>query len=225
MTVVAVSKWLKGEAEKSILAGNGHKITFIYNWIDHNKFHPASTEQIDSFKRKYKLDSDYKYLISVSQSWDKGTSRFKDAIELANRLPSDYRLLLVGKAANDVCFPDSVTHIPYISNSDELSAAYSFATAYVHLSVEDTFGKVIAEAMSCGTVPIVFDSTACGEIPGPYGIVIPPHDVKAIIHRLSEVDSIQKRKTEMLCFVSDNYDYQTNAEEYLEQYRRLITDY
>ena len=222
MTVVAVSKWLKGEAEKSILAGNGHKVTFIYNWIDHNKFHPASVEQIVSFINKYRLVSSYKYLISVSQSWEKGTSRFKDAARLAMKLPSEYRLLLVGKAAKGVVFPESVIHIPYISNSEELSAAYSFATAYVHLSVEDTFGKVIAEAMSCGTIPMVFDSTACGEIPGPYGIVVPAHDIDSFINRLSEIDDLHRKKDDMLQFVSEKYDYRTNAQKYIKLYEELL---
>ena len=65
MTVVAVSQWLMHEAEKSILAGNGHKITYIYNWIDDKKFHPATEEQINSFYQKYHLNSQIKYLISA----------------------------------------------------------------------------------------------------------------------------------------------------------------
>ena len=222
MTVVAVSKWLMHEAEKSILAGNGHKITYIYNWIDDKKFHRSTPEQIQQFLEKYHLSKDYKYLISVSQGWDKNASRFIDAVRLAEALPEGYRLILVGSVASGTEIPSPIIHIPYINGSEELSAAYSMAEAYVHFSVEDTFGKVIAEAMCCGTVPITFDSTACGEVPGPYGIVVPPHDVEAIVKQLPRLDEMKKDKDKMLQYVRDNYDYETNAHKYIELYKELI---
>ena len=222
MTVVAVSQWLMHEAEKSILAGNGHKITYVYNWIDDKKFHPASEEKISSFYEKYHLNHNTKYLISVSQGWDKNASRFKDAERLASLLPDGYKLVLVGSTVRDTVIPDNIIHIPYIADSKELSAAYTMAEAYVHLSVEDTFGKVTAEAMSCGTIPIAFNSTACGEIAGPYGIVVAPHEVKAIINALPTIPSLKEKKEDLRQYVRDNYGYQTNASKYLELYEELI---
>lgn len=222
MTVVAVSQWLMREVEKSMLAGNGHKITYIYNWIDDKKFHQATEEQIKDFYQKYHLNSQIKYLISVSQGWDKNASRFKDAKKLATLLPDGYKLILVGSTARNTVIPNNIIHIPYIADSKELSAAYSIAEAYVHLSVEDTFGKVTAEAMSCGTIPIAFNSTACGEIAGPYGIVVAPHDVKAIINALPIIPSLKEKRDDILQYVRDNYEYQTNASKYLELYKELI---
>ena len=222
MTVVAVSQWLMHEAEKSILAGNGHLITYIYNWIDSNKFHRASDEQISRFYQKYNLFPNKKYLISVSQGWDQKRSRFKDALALAQALPDDYKLILVGGTARGTSIPSPILHIPYIEGSEELSAAYSMAEAYVHLSVEDTFGKVIAEAMCCGTVPITFDSTACGEIPGPYGIVVAPHDTDSIVKSLPRLAELKEKKEEMLQYVRKNYDYHTNAKKYIELYNELL---
>lgn len=222
MTVVAVSQWLMHEAEQSILAGNGHKITFIYNWIDQKRFYSASDEQIEAFCDKYHLDRKQKYLISVSQGWNKDASRFKDAARLAEILPKDYQLVLVGSTAVGTSMPPSVIHIPYISDSNDLCAAYTLSEAYIHLSVEDTFGKVIAEAMCCGTVPITFDSTACGEVPGPYGIVVKPHDVDAIVKALPSLSEKKQKKDEMLKYVQDNYDYRTNAQKYIELYQELL---
>ncbi|MCR4614110.1 MAG: glycosyltransferase [Bacteroidaceae bacterium] len=222
MTVVAVSKWLMHEAEQSILAGNGHRITYIYNWIDYNKFHRSSDEQISLFYKKYKLSPEKKYLISVSQGWDKNSSRFRDAQALAKALPDNYKLILIGGTARGTEIPAPILHIPYIEGNEELSTAYSMADSYVHLSVEDTFGKVIAEAMCCGTVPITFDSTACGEIPGPYGIVVAPHDIDAIVKSLSHLDELKENKDEMLQYVRDNYDYHTNAAKYIDLYKELL---
>ena len=224
MTIVAVSKWLKEEAEQSMLNGNGHKITYVYNWIDYQKFHCATTDEIGSFMKKYNLDPNYKYLISVSQGWDKNASRYKDAEKLSKILPSGYKLILVGGLVRNTTIPEQIIHIPYINGNAELSAAYSLAEAYIHLSVEDTFGKVIAEAMSCGTVPITFDSTACGEVPGPYGIVVKPHDVEAIVESLPRLEKLKKQRDKIVQYVRDNYDYQTNAHKYIELYKELLNN-
>lgn len=222
MTIVAVSKWLKEQAEQSMLNGNGHKVTYVYNWIDYQKFHRATTDEVDSFKKKYNLEPNYKYLISVSQGWDRNASRYKDAERLSKILPPEYRLILVGGLARNTTIPEPIIHIPYISGNAELSAAYSMAEAYVHFSVEDTFGKVIAEAMSCGTVPITFDSTACGEVSGPYGIIVKPHDVEAIVESLPKLEELKKQKDKIVKYVRDNYDYHNNLHRYLEVYRELL---
>lgn len=221
MKVVAVSKWLMREAEHSILAGSGHEVISIYNWIDRTRFYIASCDQVKRFQEKYGLNPNLKYLISVSQGWDKNASRYIDAVELSKLLPQDYKLVLIGTKTRKTEIPSSIIHIPYISNTDELSAAYTMSEAYIHLSVEDTFGKVIAEAMSCGAIPITFNSTACGEISGPFGIVVSPHDVVAIVDSLSKIPSLKERREDMIKFVIENYDYKTNANKYIGIYDEL----
>lgn len=222
MAVVAGSKWQRGEVEKSILAGNGHIVTHIYHWIDHDKFHRATQEEMDAFKRKYGLRADRKYLISVSQGWDKRASRYQDAVRLARVLPEDYRLILVGHRAKGTSIEPPLIHIPYINGTKELSAAYSMAEAYVHLSVEDTFGLVTAEAMCCGTVPVAFNSTACAEVGGPYGVGVEPHDVEGIVKALPRLEELKKDAPKIVRYVRDNYDYQTNTARYAALYRRLL---
>ena len=98
------------------------------------------------------------------------------------------------------------------------------AEAYIHLSVEDTFGKVIAEAMTCGTVPITFNSTACGEVPGPYGLVVAPHDVDAIVDAIPRLSELQKQSDNIIKYVLDNYDYHTNAQQYVDLYTDILKD-
>lgn len=222
LTVVAVSQWLAGEAKKSAMFSSARTITHIYNWIDYRKFHRASKKYIEAFYHKYNLPKEYKYIISVSQGWDNNASRYKDAIRLAKKLPKDYKLLIVGNVQRGSIIEEPLLHIPYISGSQELSAAYTMAEAYIHLSVEDTFGKVIAEAMSCGTVPITFNSTACGEVPGPYGIVVPPHDVNAIVASLPKLPEMQKQSDKIIMYVLDNYDYHTNAQKYIDVYKNML---
>ncbi len=222
LTIVAVSKWLAGEAQKSPMFSSAREITYIYNWIDHNKFQRANNDEVEDFYNKYKLDREYKYLVSVSQGWDNSESRYKDAKKLADKLPRGYKLILVGNVSRGSTIEAPLIHIPHIDGYKELSAAYSMAEAYVHLSVEDTFGKVIAEAMSCGTVPITFNSTACGEVPGPFGIVVAPHDVDAIVQVLPSLPEYQEKSNSIIKYVLKHYDYLTNAQQYLIMYENIL---
>lgn len=220
--VIAVSKWLLSDARKSILAVNGHNVGYIYNWVDHSVFKPASEEEKGEFREKYGLLKDKKYLISVSQEWNKNTIRYRDAERISQKLPDGYNLILVGKLAYGTTIDPLIKHIPYISDRHELSVAFSMAEAYLHFSIEDTFGLVIAEAMACGTIPITYNSTACAEVPGGYGIVVPPRDINAIIEALPQIEEKKKFREEMVQYVKDNYDKFTNTNKYVDLYEQMI---
>ena len=210
-TVIAVSDWLKNLAEQSPVFSKAHVVR-VYNWIDTDIFKPATAEQINTVREKYGLSKDIKYLISVSAGWKVGTTRTQDAVAFAEKLPAQYHLMVVG-GADEGIFSDKVFCIPHTSNQSELVALYSLSTAYLHFSVEDTFGKVIAEAMSCGTVPIVFNATACGDTAGPFGIAVQPHDVDAMIAALPVTEDAA-RKENVRKYVIDNYAHPADLECY-----------
>ena len=221
---VAVSQWLASEARLSILnKENGHNVSYIYNWIDHEVFHPATDNEINEIRHQYHIKAGYKYLISVSQEWINGTIRLEDALKLNNKLPNGYKLILVGRLGRGVQLPESIIHIPYIASQSELSKIYSLSEAYLHFSVQDTFGLVIAEAMACGTIPITYDSTACAETPGGYGIVVPVRDIDAIIHALSDLERKKLHIPEMIDYVKSNYDKTINTSQYLALYKEITS--
>ena len=213
LTVVSVSEWEKNLAIQSPLF-KAAKIGRIYNWIDTNTYKPATQEDIQRIMKKYNLSESYKYLISVGGAWNPSSSKIKDSIKFSFLLPDNYRLIIVG-SANHSAFPKNIIHIPYISNSSELAVLYSLSSAYLHFSVEDTFGKVIAEAMACGTVPVVYDSTACPETAGPYGIVVPTHDVNAMVSKLADAEN-PIRRIGVRRYALDYYSRSTNINMYIE---------
>lgn len=219
---VAVSKWLRDVASHSILAKNGHTVGCIYNWIDYSRFKPANSRQIQDFKTKFGLDSDTRYLISVSQDWISGSIRFEDAVSLAAKLPAGYRLILVGRLGKNTQLPKQIIHIPYISSQEELSVAYSMAEAYVHFSIQDTFGLVIGEAMACGTIPITYNSTACAETPSTFGIIVEPRDIDAIVASIPLIEEKKKQAENMIKYVKENYDKDTNISLYIQAYNELF---
>lgn len=216
-----VSRWLASLAAGSILNTAGHNVEYIYNWVDYNVFRPASDADIADFMRAYGLDDAAKYLVSVSQRWQRGSTRLADALSLSAKLPEGYKLILVGSMDAGQALPGNVVQIPYISSPSALAAAYSLAEAYVHLSVQDTFGLVTAEAMACGTIPITFDSTACSETHAGFGITVPPRDIDAIAGSLPLLPEKRKHAAEMMQYVRQHYDKETNINRYIEVYNQL----
>ena len=194
----------------------------IYNWIDTNKFKELHDETI---YERYKIDKKKKILISVSAFWDDNTTRFNDATRLADVLPKDYQLVLVGKKITKKTLPENIVHIDYVKGVTELSKLYSEAIAFVGFSVEDTFGKVFAESMLCGTPAIVFNSTACSEVVGDTGYVVSPHDVNAMVDCIREIVTNGRSFYNQRCkdWVVSQYGYEQNVDKYIDIYRSIIT--
>ena len=156
LEVIAVSDWIKGEAQKSILGQS--RITRIYNWLDSEVFYPRAVKQKSGFT-----------VLGVSAKWTADMPKFKDFIRLAEKLPEDCAVYLVGRMDSSCALPKNVISIPYVSDMNKMAELYSEADVYVHLSRADSFGKVITEALACGTPAIVYGTTACPELVGEGG--------------------------------------------------------
>lgn len=182
LAVVGVSDWITDEARKSFLS-SAKVLTRIYNWIDLDVFKP-----VDGSTVRQKLGITDKYVIlGIASGWSnrKGLDKF---IELSNIIPPEMIIVLVGGLSSKINFPDNIIHIPETHNAAELAEYYSMADVYVHLSLEETFGKTIAEALSCGTPAIVLNSTACPEIiDDSCGVVVNEDSVKALLHAVEVI--------------------------------------
>lgn len=219
MVITPVSRWLQREVSRSFLSK--YPVNYIYNWVDYKKFFP----QFEDIRDKYRIPKDKFILLSVSAGWNKNTSRYKDAIKLAEILPEDMHLIMVGKCYKGTKIPFPVTHISYIQGIEELAKIYSTADVYVHLSVEDTFGKVIAEAMACGTPSIVFDSTACPElVEKGCGYVVQSHDVADIITKANIIKKKGKESYSLTAinYVKEKFNYECNVMQFIHLYENLF---
>ena len=112
-------------------------------------------------------------------------------------------LVVAGAVECPKQLPPNVTCIGYLNNQELLASAYASADVYVHLSREDTFGKVIAEALACGTPAVVYDSTACPEIVTPgTGYVVPVGDIEEILNCCRLIRENGKEAYTRLCRAS-----------------------
>jgi len=78
----------------------------------------------------------------------------------------------------------------------DLLHLYRGATALVLPSYDEGFGLPAAEAMACGTPPVVVEATSLPEVVGPAGLIVPPGDAERLAEALARIttDAALRRK-------------------------------
>ena len=190
LNIICVSEWMKTQVKRSFLKD---KDIFVnYNWINTNVFKPLDKNERTDFRKENGFSDNDFVIIAVSSIWGEGTPRFEDLKKLISKLKDNQKLVVIGSMKKELSTNERVTFIPFVSDIKLLAKYYSMADVFVHFSIEDTFGKVIAEAQACGTPAIVYNATACSEIARiGNGYVCEPRDVDQVykmIEKLSKMD-------------------------------------
>ncbi|MEH7073655.1 glycosyltransferase [Neobacillus drentensis] len=219
LAVVGVSDWITNEAKKSFLS-SAKVIKRIYNWVDIDIFKPIETTEV---RKRLDLEGNY-VILGVASKWnnEKGLNQF---LELGKMLPSKHKIVLVGKIEDGINLPNNIINIPETQNISELVEYYSMADVFVTLSLEETFGKVIAEALACGTPAIVYNSTACPEVVGEdCGFVVDKNNLKAILEKLLEIEKNTKKYYSKNCVdhVKKNFNKDERLADYFNLYKELV---
>lgn len=224
LAVIGVSDWITGEAEKSFLK-NAKIVKRIYNWVD-----------LDVFNSRKKIDGENSSLggssgepnkftiFCASAGWEKGTERFNDLLKLAEIIDSSMQIVAAGRFDEAVTLPPNVIKAGYIKDPAELAEYYRNADVYVHLSRADTFGKVIAEAVACGTPAIVYNATACPEIvSGGCGYAVKCGDINAIVKKCEEIMHMGKKCFSEACRASaERFNKDLLIKETIDVYKELL---
>ena len=215
LTVVTVSDWLKGEAEKSFLGK--YPVKRIYNGIDRTVFKPTDS------RIREKLGVGDKYIIlGVSDGWSKrkGLSYF---LQLAKELKPDEVIVMVGFKKEEIeQLPPGIIGLERTDSVQELVELYSAADVLINPSFEETFGLVTAEALACGTPAIVFNATACPElVDETCGRVVPKGDYDALKQAIADIRAAEL--TQNACVKrAALFDKQTNYRQYVNLYHSIL---
>ena len=121
--------------------------------------------------------------------------------------------------------PSNIKVVGYLLSAEALAKLYSACDVYVHLSREDTFGKVIAEALACGTPAVVYGSTACPENLGlGCGYAVDVGDVISVCQGIQRIRQKTKEAYSKCCteYARTNFAKEKLVEDALELYKRLI---
>ncbi len=218
--VVAVSDWLLEQAKQSPVFSNAKEITRIHNWVDMNRFTPVDAT---SLREKLGL-SDKKVILAVAANWE--TRKGLDTLLwMAERLQEDEQLILIGQIDRDL--PDHVIHVGRTDSKEELIEHYAMADVFVQPSLEETFGKVTAEALACGTPVVCYHSTANPELVGENcGAVVAAGDKEAMLNQVRNVLRQGKAHYTQSCrsFAIDHFQMEQNCLQYLALCNRLTVE-
>ena len=159
LTIVTPSEWLANLARQSYLSE--YPIKVIHNGIDLDVFKPTPS----SFREENGLQNK-KIILGVASGWTdrKGLDEF---IELAERLPADHQIVLVGTNETvDEKLPENIISIHRTGNQRELAEIYTAADVFVNPTHEENYPTVNMEAIACGTPVVTYNTGGCAEIVG-----------------------------------------------------------
>ncbi len=220
--IIGISDWITDECRKSAIAKNAKIIQREYLWIDMNKFKPRDGDAI-----REKLNIKDKFVIlGVAEQWGKpkGLDRF---IELAEKLDDDKVIVLVGSPDPDTQLPDNVLAVGRTDSQEKLAEYYSMADVFLTFSYQETFGKVSAEALSCGTPVICYNSTANPELVGDNcGVVVEKDDKEGMLNAVNLIQQNGKAAYSDNCiqFANDNFRREKVTAEIKQLYDRLLKE-
>lgn len=180
LTVVGVSDWVTNEARKSFLSQYAQRILRIYNWVDLDVFYPRQSAEL---RLKHSITENDFVVLGVAQTWseNKGLSLF---LEIANHFPH-IKVVMIGSL--NVVLSSNVIHVDAIDNTDLMAQYYSMADVFLYFSKQETFGKVAAEALACGTPVVANNNTAIPEVVGDCGYVITNNSKEECIASIEKI--------------------------------------
>ncbi len=218
LAVVGVSDWIVGEAKKSILK-DANVIRRIYNWIDLDVFKPMEPTSI---RNKLGISDKTRVLLGVASNWTQKKG-LNEMIAVSKQI-TNVKVIMVGKMPTKVEIPESMVCIGTVKDIDELAQYYSLANCFLNPSVQETFGKTTAEAISCGTPAIVYNTTACPELIGDgCGEVVPLGDANEFISRTEMVLDNLNKYSNCRSWALSNFEKTNNIKEYIQLFEEMLS--
>lgn len=173
--IFPVSQDTQDDLDKAV--PNHAPSTMIYNAVDTKRYH------FDPRPRK-RVALTVSQADSIPEYYRKGIDQF---IKLARELP-DIEFHVVGvrgfvaeKSKEDALGIPNVIILPGRVPLDDLLEEFWNASAYCQLSIEERFGVSVAEAMSCGCIPVISPVNALKEVVGDAGYIVERTDTDGIV--------------------------------------------
>ncbi len=215
LTLVTVSRWMKGEIAQSFLGRVRCEV--IHNGINLDTFRPSpSAETALAYGT---------YYLAVASIWlpEKG---LQDLEKLSFVLDADERLVVVGKRPSGHRFPRNVVCLERTADAAALAALYTEAVALVNPTWQDNYPTVNMEAIACGTPVVTYRTGGSPESITPRtGRVVEQGDVEGLAEALHAIRRQGKEHFSEACrsYALAHFRAQDRFNDYIQLYESLTT--
>lgn len=215
LTLVTPSEWLAKLVKQSFMGD--YPCQVIHNGIDLSVFKPTAGD----WRENHGLSSK-KVILGVAFDWGKrkGLDVF---VELSNRLPEDYQVLLIGTdetVQDQLC--ENILAPGRTGSQQELAQLYTMADVFVNPTRDEVFGLVNVEALACGTPGVTFNS---GGSPECYdetcGSVVDCDDIDALEKEIIRICTEQPYTPEACIRKAKGFEKNEKFKEYVALYERI----
>lgn len=206
LTIVTPSEWLKKIVKESFITNA--KIQVINNGIE--------IKQLDTKK------NDKFTVLAVANYWtkEKGKDELKKIIPL---LDKDIQVTIIGDLKDNDPIFKKCNLIKRTDNRDQLYKEYARAHVLINPTMQEAFGLVTAESMSCGTPVIAYDTGACSElIDNNSGLIIKKYDYKEFANVINQLKNNYFFDREIIKDKAKKFSKTFMNEEYKMVYDALI---
>ena len=215
LTVVTPSQWLADIVRQSFFGV--YPVHVINNGIDLDIFKPSQSD----FRQKFHLEN-RKIVLGVAMGWEvrKGIDVF---IKLSERLPHEYRIVLVGTDdKTDRELPAGILSIHRSQNQQELAEIYSAADVFVNPTREENYPTVNMEAIACGTPVLTFRTGGSPEmLDETCGSVVDCNDIDALEKEIIHICTDKHYTKEACLKKAKEFDKNERFKEYIDLYERI----
>jgi glycosyltransferase involved in cell wall biosynthesis len=191
--VITISEFSR-QRLAAVADADPEQIAVISPGVD-ERFYPRPCEEILAVRKKLGIQSE-NYILSLGsleprknlprlmEAWSRCVPRFGGEVSLVVAGAPGKKHIFRGLKLD---YPPAQVHLVGFVDDDDLPALYSGAMALVYPSMYEGFGLPVLEAMACGTVPIVGNSTSLPEVAGDAGVLVDALDVEAIDHAIVSI--------------------------------------
>lgn len=217
MMLLPVSNWINGELSRSFLKDFDRKVingeTGIVDLGHKDK------ELINQLSLNNK-----KIVLTISGYWNEWKGA-KYIYEIAEKLPSDYVMLVVGGKFDTKAFKNLI-HLGDVPN-EKLNHFYSIADVYLSTSQTESLGLTTCEAQICGIPVVAFGHAGVKEtfIDGETGILVgEDNDVGKMVSAITKIVESKPFKREDIIKNGSNFAKYSSSKKYFDLYSKCLTE-
>jgi glycosyltransferase involved in cell wall biosynthesis len=235
---IAISKEIVGFFQRDCGVA-AKRIVYVPHGIDLSNFRPPTADERERARRTHALDDTTLVCVLPGRlNFDKGHDIVIDAVRILRRTRPELEIVCLFPGGGDQA--DEIKRYAFHDDADR--GAFRFLGFLEPAAFRETywaadigllpsrfegFGYVIAEAMSCGCVPVRTPSGGWDDqiVDGSNGFVVPFNDAEALALRLGELSDVSRRskmRAEALRFATEHFDQQTMIDATENVYRSVV---